>query len=533
MTSVFYLEIVRVAAPEIVVVLAALAVLTIDLFVTREMEPGLRVSICAMFAAAGCAVAIAWIFAFPHDANIGPGMLVSNGLTGIVKASILVLSLLTVLLVPAALRPASQESPWQPGTAPMPHVGEHFALVLLSTVGMLLLISARDLLMVFLCLELSTVPLYVLAAFDKGRKESVECGLKFFLFGAVSTALTLFGFSLLYGLGGSSNLAEVARGLSGWSADPLVIAAIVLVIAGIGFKVAAAPFHLWAPDVYEAAPAVVAAFIGSASKVAGFFVLGVVLVLGLGIAVPGERTAGSGWLITIGTVAGFSMILGNLAAIVQTNVRRLLAFSAVGHAGYMLLALLSGDQTGFAALVFYAVTYGLSALGALAIAGLVQGASNSHLNSNLNLNLAPNLNPDLKPTSSCEIGDFAGLASRSPALAICMFVFMLSLAGIPPFAGFIAKFYVFATLLDPGPEIGWRLGLLFLAVGTSAVSLYYYLKVLKSIYVTAPSGSTGVPEVSPVTVLLLVFVAGSVLGLGCYPEALLGPLIRAVAVTGL
>jgi NADH-quinone oxidoreductase subunit N len=506
MTAGIYLDLAQLAAPEIIVVLTALAVLAADLFVTREMEPGLRVSVCAMFATAGCGLAIAWLFAFPQNAEVGPGMIEVNGLTRIVKACILALGALTVL---AGIAPRTGGFAEEPS----PHTGEYFALLLLATAGMMLLVSARDLLILFICLELSTVPLYVLAGFDKQRKESAEGGLKFFLFGAVSTALTLFGFSLVYGLSGSTNLQEVNRVLSSSTADPLAIAAMVMVVAGMGFKVAAAPFHLWAPDVYQSAPVSAAAFIASASKLAGFFAVGVVLLLAFGTHIPGQATAGTGWLIAVGSVSAFSMLLGNLAAIVQGNVRRLLAFSAVGHAGYMLLALLPGTQAGLPAIVFYAFTYGLSTAGAFLVAGIVQDEK-----------------------GSANVGDFAGLGGRSPVVGICMMIFLLSLAGIPPLAGFIAKFYVFATLLDPGPESGWRLGLLFVAVGTSAVSLYYYLKVLKSIFVTAPGSATAL-RVSPLAVFLLALAAGAVVVLGCYPEPMLNALIRgamgAVPVPGL
>lgn len=490
-----YLDIARIAAPEIIVLISALLVLTIDLFVTREESPALRKGISSMFAVAGLAVAGVWMFAFPLTASVGSGMLVMNPLTGIVKASILSLAILTLIF----------ETTRKPDTNAELHVGERTGLILLSTIGMTLLVSSRDLLMVFLCLELSTIPLYVLAAFEKHRKDSVECGLKFFLFGAVSTALTLFGFSLLYGMGGSTNLGALARTFAHSTADPLLIAAIVMFIAGIGFKVAAAPFHMWAPDVYQAAPVSSSAFIASASKIAGFFVLGVVLILGLGTSGQGERIPGTAWLIAISVIAVLSMVLGNLAAIVQTNVRRLLAFSAVAHAGYMLLAFFSASQHSFSALVFYAVTYALSTFGAFAVVGSVPC------------------------NGSPSISDFAGLVRHSPMISVCMLIFMLSLAGIPPMAGFMGKFLVFVTLMEPGPEVTWRIFLLMLALGTSAVSLYYYLKVLKSIFVSAGVDSAPALTLSLSAKWLLAVVAATVLALGCFPGLLLKPLSIAVA----
>ncbi len=532
-----YMEMTRLAGPEIVVVVTALVVLGIDLFAGRGWSGTVRVRVCSMIGVAGCAVAVAWMFGFDYRGEVGPGMMVVDGVTRVVKVAILGMAGLAVLVgmggreegggaplgeraLPPNALPGETDAA-RSASGPYLTSGEEIrsksririksrservALMLLSAVGMMFLVSARDLVMVFLCLELSTVPLYVLAAFDRGRRESAECGLKYFLYGAVSTGLTLFGFSILYGLSGTSNLEELGRRLWSMGIEPLGIGGVVMVIGGMGFKIAAAPFHMWAPDVYEAAPVSAAAFIGSASKVAGAFALGVVLVMGLGRAGAGNGDMSMGWVMGLGMVAGFSMVLGNLAAIVQGNVRRLLAFSAVAHGGYMMLAVLSGNERGLGALVFYAVTYGLSTFGALAVAGAVQ-----------------------EENGSCRMKDFAGLGVRAPVVSMCMMVYMLSLAGIPPLAGFFGKFYVFATLLEPDPWSGWRIGLLFLGVGTSAVSLYYYLKVLKSIYVAGPTEPVMVLRISGVTEFVLVVVAAAVVGLGCFPEVLVKPLVRGMA----
>jgi NADH-quinone oxidoreductase subunit N len=339
----------------------------------------------------------------------------------------------------------------------------------------------------------------------------------------MSAAFTLFGLSWLYGIAGSTNLNEIAQavaaralnvstsasGVALHSLDPLLAGALVLTIIGFGFKVAAAPFHLWAPDAYQGAPVPSAAFIASGSKVAGFFVFAKVILLGFAGA---EGNAGwhqfdSGWMPVLAIVACASMVLGNLAALAQTSVRRLLAYSAIAHSGYMLLGILSGKQ-GTASLLYYVITYGLTALGAFGVVAIVQERAGGE-----------------------NLSDFAGLSRRAPALSLCMLVFMLSLAGIPPLAGFFGKFYLFASALGPSSGNLNLLWLVALALGASAVSLYYYLMVLKQIYVREPAapGALQIPVLSQV---VIAFVAAAVLILGCVPGLLLNPLARALLAAG-
>jgi NADH-quinone oxidoreductase subunit N len=379
---------------------------------------------------------------------------------------------------------------------------------------MMFLVSAEDILMIFIALELTSLSLYILTAFNKRDIKSAEASLKYFLFGGMSAAFTLFGLSLVYGLGGSTNLREIATALAGKGLDPLLVVAIVMVVIGFGFKVAAVPFHLWAPDAYQGAPTPSAAFIASGSKVASFFIFA--QVMAVGFADQSLKGSGAwhdyaaGWVPVVAVVAGLSMILGNLAAIVQSSVRRLIAYSAIAHAGYMLIAVLSHNGQSLASLVYYAVTYGLTTIGAFGVVAVVE-----------------------QGTGDEKLSDFAGLSRRAPMVSFCMLIFMLSLAGIPPLAGFFGKFYVFTAAVNAGaPNLG-LLWLVILAVGMSAVSLYYYLQVLKQIYVAPVAAEAGALKVPVLTQIVLILIAAGVVAFGCAPGLLLGPLVEAVRSAGI
>lgn len=498
MTSVDYLEVLRLVAPETILVLTALAVLMSDLVVLRGGELATRLTVGAIVACAGCAAAIAWIIVFPVEARILGGMLVLDAVTPFTKAALLVLAGFTVLL--------------SRHTRFTEHVGEYFALILLATVGMLLLVSTEDLLVVFVALELTSLTLYVLTGFAKRDARSAEAALKYFLFGSIAAAFTLYGFSLLYGAAGSTDLRRISAALAAPRLDPMVLLAIVMTVAGFGFKVAAAPFHFWAPDVYEGAPLPSAAFIASGSKVAGFVVLAKLMVTGLGPAAGagGWHEYRAGWIPTLAAMAAISIVLGNLAALVQSSVRRLLAYSAVAHAGYVLPAILANSPGGFAALLYYTVTYALTTIGAFGVVAAVQTSSGGD-----------------------RLSDFAGLSRRSPWLAFCLLVFLLSLAGIPPLAGFFGKFYVFASALSAGSERLPLLWLVALAIGMSAVSLYYYLQVLKQVYVAPPPPENGALTCPLGTRLVVGVLAVAVVVLGLAPELILSNLRKALTLAGL
>ena len=372
------------------------------------------------------------------------------------------------------------------------------ALAVLAAVGMMFLVSAEDILMIFVALELTSLSLYILTAFNKHNAKSAEAALKYFLFGGMSAAFLLFGFSLLYGISGSTNLGDIARSIAGKGLDPLLIAALVMTVIGFGFKVAAVPFHLWAPDAYEGAPTPSAAFIGSGSKIASFFILAKILTLAFagteGSAVWHGYIAG--WTPVIAILAALSMVIGNLTAIVQSSVKRLLAYSAIAHAGYMLLGVLANTPPSQSALMFYVITYGLTTVGAFGVVTVVEEA-----------------------TGGDAIANFKGLSRRAPGLSLCLLIFLLSLGGIPPLAGFIGKFFLFSTAVLAEKNLG-LLWLVILAIAMSAVSFYYYLRVLKAAYVEDSAEDAPAIKAPFLTMLALAVLALLVIVLGCAPDLL-------------
>src|SRR5438477_9885861 len=311
-----YLELLELAAPETIVVVTALVVLTTGLTTERASL------FCPIVAALGIAVAIGAVLMLPQHANLFGGMLVISPLNSLFKIICLALALMTVPLV------SSEKSLRNPA--------EYIAVLLLGTVGLMLLIGSEEFLMIFIGLELLGLSLYVLAAFDKSDVRSAEAGLKYFLFGSTASAFTLFGISFVYGMAGTTALAAIGQKLAAGPVQPLLAVGIVMTLIGFAFKIAAAPFHLWAPDAYQGAPIPSAAFIASGSKVASFVVLGKIVLVGFA---PARGSADwhamvAGWSPVLATLAALSILVGNLVALAQTNVRRLLAYSAVAHAGY-------------------------------------------------------------------------------------------------------------------------------------------------------------------------------------------------------
>jgi NADH-quinone oxidoreductase subunit N len=484
--TVQYLDLLKLAAPETVLVVTVLAVLAADLLALRGTALRFRFIVGACIATAGCLVAGLVVTALPEHGSFMNGMLVIDPLTGILKFALLGLAAASIWL--------SVDGGFTD------HVGEFIALMLLANLGMMFLVSTQDILMIFVALELTSLSLYVLTACNKRNPKSAEAALKYFLFGGISAAFTLFGLSLVYGLANSTQLPVIAAALGGPRLDPLLAVALVMTLIGFGFKVAAVPFHLWAPDAYEGAPIPAAALIASGSKVASFVVLAKIVFVGFagigGAAAWGRMQ--SGWLSLVAVLAAASMVLGNLAAIVQPGVRRLLAYSAIAHAGYVLISLLAMPERGLAALSYYVITYGLATVGAFGVVSFVQESRGGD-----------------------RLGDFAGLSRRSPLAAFCLAVFLLSLAGIPPLAGFFGKFYVFAAALQRDLGLLW---LIILALAMSAVSLYYYLQVLKQAFVLPTEGTEAGSSPGWITQLILVLLAGAVIVLGCFPGLLVGAL---------
>jgi len=486
MTTFSYLDLLRLVLPEGIVVIAVLSVLSVDLTFLRTSGTRLRASVGAILSLVGCTAAVVWILHAPQYANVLDGMLVLSPLAQRMQIAVLILTMLTILTFI--------------GSTFTRDVSEYLSLILLATVSMMFLVSTQNLLLIFLSLELLSLSLYILTAFNKRSVKSPEAGLKYFIFGGISAAFLLFGFSLLYGLSNSTNLVRIASSIHGPSLDPLLIVAIVMTMVGLGFKVAAAPFHFWAPDVYQGAPATSAALVASGSKVAGFFIFYQVMVVGLAGAEGSGVWHGyvSGWVPIVAIVASLSMLLGNLVAILQSSVRRLLAYSAIGHAGYMLLGILSHTNQSLSALLYYAITYALTVVGAFGVVAIVEDE-----------------------TGGDTLANFAGLSRRAPVPSFCMLIFLLSLAGIPPLAGFFGKFYLFTSVLTSTPGTLGLLWLVVLAIAMSAVSLYYYLKVLKYIYVTEPTADAAPIQISALRQVVLCLIALGVVVLGCAPNILL------------
>jgi NADH-quinone oxidoreductase subunit N len=481
MSNINYADLFRITLPETMLEIISLLVLIVDLAWLRKSSRAVRMGTACWLGVLGCAAAIGWLIQYPQVEAIAGGSLVATPLVSAAQIGILALTALVLLL---SVTTEFSRNP-----------GEFVAIVLLGTTGMMLVTAARDLLIIFVALELLSLSLYVLTAFAKSSAQSAEAALKYYLFGGMSAALMLFGFSYLYGLTGTTNLSQMTYALSGGTV-PLAIVALVLVAAGLGFKVAAVPFHLWAPDTYQGAPAPVTSLIASGSKVASFALL---IAVTEGIITPGNSTYsanGNSWVTLLLTMAAASIVLGNLAALVQTSVRRLLAYSAIAHAGYMLLGIAAHTNQSGAAVLYYALTYALTTVGAFGVIGVVE-----------------------RTTGSDRLDAFAGLSKRNPLLAATMLVFLLSLAGIPPLVGFWAKFNLFAAVLRATAAGSWGLALVIASLAASAVSLYYYLQVLKRVYVMPPLRDEPM-RVTLLESITLAAIALAVVALGLLPGLL-------------
>ena len=360
-----------------------------------------------------------------------------------------VLFLLGLLVLPLAAR-----------TISTPQVSEYFALLLLATLGMGFMVTSRNLLGAFVALELVSLSLYALTALNPVRKESAEAALKYFTYGGVASAFLLFGISYLFGTLGKLDITQATLA----EAPRLVVVAYLFILVGLGFKLALAPFHLWAPDVYQAAPTPAAAWIASGSKIAGVTLL---LVLLGPVSLPSAHSTIVPLLLLMAVA---SMAVGNLGALRQANVKRLLGYSAIANAGYILVAVVAFTDAGRAAAMFYAIVYAIATLGAFAVVSVW----NDRLG------------------REALIDDFRGAWKTSPGLSLALLVFVLSLAGIPPLAGFVGKFYLFYAAIHAAPQMEyWSDGLYWLvavALAFSVVALYYYLKILKAVFVREETG---------------------------------------------
>jgi NADH-quinone oxidoreductase subunit N len=374
--------------------------------------------------------------------------------------------------------------------------GEYYALVLFATVGMMLMAAGTDLLVIFLALELMSLSLYVLAGTFRTRPEGNEAALKYFLLGAFASGFFLYGIALLYGATATTNLGRLGAALSaaGAARDPMVLAGLALVLVGFAFKTSAVPFHQWAPDVYQGAPTSVAALIATGSKAAAFGALVRVLLA--------MRPLEADWIAALWLLAALTMTVGNVVALAQSNVKRLLAYSSIAHVGYMLVGLAAGLSSGAPAVLFYLGVYAVASVGAFGTILLLQREGEE----------------------AVDLAAYGGLAGRHPFLALGLTVFLLALIGMPPTAGFVGKFYLFSAAIQQG-----LVSLAVLAVLNSVMAAYYYLRLIVYMYMREPEGAPTTALVTPAASIALLVSAWFTLQLGLWPGPVLAMAQRAVA----
>jgi NADH-quinone oxidoreductase subunit N len=429
-----------VLMPTLFVLGAGALVLVLDVLPPRESKTHLGG--VALAGIVGALVASVWLWLRGGDGRAFRDMVLLDGYALFFDLLICYAAALVVMLSMDYLGRTGSES------------GEYYALVLFSTAGMMLMASAGDLIVVFLSLELMSLSLYVLAGLFKTRLTSGEASMKYFLLGAFATSFFLYGIALIYGATGSTNLDRIAASAAAKGGDPLVLIGLGLLLVGFGFKISSVPFHMWVPDVYEGAPTTITALIATGSKAAAFAALIRVLVVAL-------RGVQPDWSALLWGVAVLTMTLGNVVAIAQSNLKRMLAYSSVAHVGYMLMGLVAGGSQGAGSVLFYLLAYTFTTVGAFGVIALCARAGEE----------------------AVEVGDYAGLARRHPVLAATLALFLLSLIGIPPLAGFVAKFYLFGSAVRAG-----YIWLTVIAVLNSAVAAYYYLRVIVFMYMREPEG---------------------------------------------
>lgn len=363
------------------------------------------------------------------------------------------------------------------------HFGEYYALIIFATVGMMLMASARDLMVLFIGLELMSISLYVLAGFVRRDAKSNEASLKYFLLGAFATGFFLYGISLVYGASGTTNLAVIMEKFPSIQSNPILWIGAALILVGLSFKISAVPFHMWVPDVYEGSPTTVSGFMSTGGKAAAFSAL--VIVFSYSIHPSWELQS------VIAYLAAFTMVLGNLIALVQQNIKRMLAYSSIAHAGYALVGIAAANSLGRTGVLYYMLAYTFMQIGAFGVVSVLESREGKYL----------------------SVSDYAGLCSTHPFIAALMAVFMFSLAGLPPFAGFFGKYYLFASAVNA--NMTW---LAIVGVLASVVSVYFYVSIVVNMYFRDLTGETNIrATVSKLAAAALVIAAIATIGLGLAP----------------
>ena len=460
--------------PALIVAVTGLVVLLAQAFTPRgRRAPSAPLSLLGLFAALG---AVALIASGKGRAVVLAGTVAADDFALFFHALILAIAVLAVLFSPSYLRATGIDH------------GEYYALMLFSVVGMLGLVSCLELLSLFVALEIMSVAVYAMAGLRRDRAESREASAKYFITGAFSSAFFLYGVALLYGTSGSTWLARIAPVVGTAGAAPLALLGAALLLVGFGFKVASVPFHMWVPDVYEGAPTTVTAFMSAGVKAAAFGAFLRVFLVPLG-GLSGQ------WRPAVAVLAVVTMVVGNLGALAQGNVKRMLAYSSIAHAGYLLAAVVAAPQVAAQAVLFYLVAYAAVNLGGFgALSALC----------------------DAQGREPLSLDDLAGLAERRPMLAAALTLFLISLTGVPVSAGFVGKFYLFNAAVAAGYG-----GLAVVGVLMSVVSAYYYLRIVVAMYMReAVAADTWAPVTGSAS-LALTLAAAVVLGLGVYPGPVL------------
>lgn len=464
--------------PELLLVVTALLVLVLDLVSkTEERDWIVTVSIVG-FVGSGIVSAFLW----GRGGLVFSDMVVADNFTAVFRTLLCFVGAITVLVSPAYLRHRNIR------------LGEYYPLLIIAVFGMMVMVSAADLLLFFLGLETMSIALYVLACLDRRDARSTEAGLKYFILGAFSTAFLLYGIALLYAATGSTSYGGILEGVSAVPLEPLTVVGIGLLLIGFAFKVAAVPFHFWSPDVYQGAPTPVTAFMSVGPKVAAF----VALIRVFGIAL--ESTAAI-WTDAVVVIAVLTMTLGNVVALRQQNIKRMLAYSSIAHAGYLLIGIVAGGPRAFAATSFYLVAYALMNLGAFTVAMLV----------------------NRRGEGDYQLEDYKGAGFAHPLLGITMTIFMFSLAGVPPTAGFFGKLYLFSAAIEKGYIL-----LIVIAVLNAALAAYYYLRIIAYMYMVRPEREAlPVPRLGEYT-FALVLTSVMILLIGSFPAGLLNLLLASL-----
>ena len=460
--------------PELVIVLTFVIVMIFDLF------KSIRKSVLAWVTIIGSAIALWASVEMLHAGVVGNefnGMLRVDRFSMYFKIIFLVSTILVTLI---SINYLDRNDKRQ---------GEYYVLILLATLGMMLMASGNELIVVFLGLELMSLSLYVLAGYFRSIQVSSEAGMKYLLLGAFASGFFLYGIALIYGGAGTTSIPEIASELEAGGKSPLMLAGMFLLIVGFGFKVALVPFHQWAPDVYEGAPTPIAAFISAGPKAAGFAAF-------LRIFTGALESLQSEWIVVVVILAALTMTVGNVIATAQSNIKRMLAYSSVAHAGYVLVGLAAANKDGISSAMLYLFIYCVMNIGAFAAVILARTEDGENL----------------------RIADYAGLGFRRPLLALFMTIMLLSLAGFPPTAGFVGKFYVFRSAVDAGHT--W---LVVVAAINTAISAFYYLRVVVTMYMKEPEEELDFHAYPSLLVFALLLVTIGVVLIGVLPSYFLAP----------